>query len=490
MGSSGSVWRASAVRGGPEIAMKVVSAGPAAEREVAALRALAHPHVVRLHDAILLDDDRLALVFDLVDGGTLASVLAQRGHLSPGEVVTLMAPLAQTIADLHADGVQHGDLAPGNVLFDRTGRPVLADLGTARITGEPREEVFGTAGYVDPVVLVGGQVGPASDVYGLGALAWFALAGQPPSSPALRPPLAELVPAAPPALLQVVQAAVDSDPTRRPDPASMAAALQAACDPTPIWLPGAGPDAGGLTHRIRAMAACAPAEPERRRRHRAGGCWWPRRRARRSGARQSGARRPASRVGTPREPGFAAVVAALVAAAAAALLVLVAVAGWPGAGPPRPPQRPALVDRLQPTLPTASRHAERPAATPPSVDARLVVAELAGRRAALFADPPRAVAASVSARGSPAALADETGLQALRERGLAYRGLHLRTHSVRVVEAGSARLVVEVVTAATAYDVVDRDGARVAHVGAQPPRRARLTLVLTGQGWRVQAVQP
>ena len=95
VGSTGSVWRAMAATGGPEVAIKVVRASPDAEREVAVLRAVSHPHVVRLHQAVVLDDGRLALVLGLVDGPTLAAVVAQRGHLSPGEVVTLIVPLAQ-----------------------------------------------------------------------------------------------------------------------------------------------------------------------------------------------------------------------------------------------------------------------------------------------------------------------------------------------------------------------------------------------------------
>ena len=222
VGSSGSVWRATAAAGGPQVAVKVLRTGPHADRELAVLRAVAHPHVVRLHHSVVLDDGRMALVLDLVDGGTLGSVVAQRGHLSPGQVVSVVAPLAQALAALHADGVQHGDLAPGNVLFDRSGSPVLTDLGTTRLTGEPRDEVFGTAGYVDPVVLAGGPPGPASDVYSLGALAWLALTGAPPETAALRVPLADLAPAAGAALIEAVESAVDPDPARRPEPAALA----------------------------------------------------------------------------------------------------------------------------------------------------------------------------------------------------------------------------------------------------------------------------
>jgi serine/threonine protein kinase len=175
-GAGGRVWRArpgATPVGVPahDVALKIVRGGDRAERELAVLRGVRHEHVVRLRDSVPLPDGSLALVLDLVDGGTLAQLVAARGHLRPGEVVTVVAPLAATLAELHAAGIQHGDIAPGNVLFDASGRPMLGDLGTVRITGEAREEQFGTPGYVDPVVVAGGLAGPASDVYGLAALA-------------------------------------------------------------------------------------------------------------------------------------------------------------------------------------------------------------------------------------------------------------------------------------------------------------------------------
>jgi len=449
-----------------------VRASPDAERELAVLRAVAHPHVVRLHQAVVLDDGRLALVLDLVDGGSLASVVGARGHLSPGEVVTVLAPLAQTVADLHADGVQHGDLAPGNVLFDRTGRPVLSDLGTPRITGEPRDEVFGTAGYVDPVVLAGGRAGPASDVYGLGALAWLALTGSPPESAALRVPLAELAPGVGAALIEAVEAAADPDPARRPDPAQFGSALLAAADPAPVWLPGGGPEVGGLTHRIRVLAAASP-DPVDTRRHRARR--WPHRRA-------------------------MLIAASVTTAALLAAAVVAVTAGWPWPGraherapapiaataaPTGSARAGAAPTRASVTTPSVSN--PRVPATLGSVEVAALVRSLAGRRARLFADP-RWPVTDVAVRGSPAAAADDASLAVLRAQGLTYRGLELRTDRVHVVQALPRRVVADVRTATTAYEVVDRSGVPLARARAEPGRTVRLVLSLTDQGWRVQAV--
>jgi serine/threonine protein kinase len=214
-GATSVVWRArpdSCIdprAGSAQVAIKIVTAGPDAERELAVLSGVRHPHLLELHEVVALGAERLAVVTDLLEGGTLASVVAARGRLRPGEVVTVLVPLAQALGALHATGVLHGDLAPGNVLFTLDGRPALTDLGTTRITGEPRDEVYGTAGYVDPVVLTGGDPTAASDVYGLGALGWLALTGSPPPSPVHRPPLRELAPSAPQALVAAIEAAVD-----------------------------------------------------------------------------------------------------------------------------------------------------------------------------------------------------------------------------------------------------------------------------------------
>jgi hypothetical protein len=508
-GASASVWRATPLDGGPVVAVKVLVAGPDADRELAVLRAVAHPHVVRLHGAVVLPPDRLALVLDLVDGGTLTSVVAERGQLSPGEVVTVVAPLAQALADLHVDGIEHGDLAPGNVLFDRAGRPVLTDLGTPRITGEPREEVFGTAGYVDPVVLAGGPAGPASDVYGLGALAWFALAGAPPESAPLRVRLAVLAPTAPRALVAAIESAVDPDPAARPLPADLAAALLAACPAEAVWASGRGPDVGGLTHRIRALARESEVEaPVSHRR---------------------GRRRPSGAV-------LRRAAAACVAAGVAAALLLVlpglldggagAGAGGGGGGegvaataapvsgtasapvsppaaepsPAPVPVRPsASVSAPASVSATASRTAPAvggPAATPvlaaaaPGLaEVQDVLARLSAGRASSFEHPQR-VAPGLWVPGSPAARQHEVALGVLADQGLAYRGVLLGFERVRLVAADADRVQVDALSSASAYDVVDRAGAVVQHVEGSASVPVRLVLERTPDGWRLQDLRP
>lgn len=143
-----------------------------------------HPNVVRVH-AVTQALGRQVLVMDLLPGGDLAARLA-KGPLAPVEVTELGVALARGLAHLHRHGVLHRDLKPHNVLFDERGAPLLADFGLARGVGTmsltATGEVLGTPAYMSPEQARGDReaVGPTSDVYGLGAVLFHALTGEPP----------------------------------------------------------------------------------------------------------------------------------------------------------------------------------------------------------------------------------------------------------------------------------------------------------------------
>ncbi len=162
---------------GRAVALKVLHGpgrGEPSRRESALQRRIDHPHLLTLLRTTRTTDGRTALVTELAAGGSLAALVRARGGLDPGEVVTVLTPLAGALADLHDRGVVHGDVSAGNVLFLADGRPVLADLGTAGLLGvDPATHA--TPGYADPAVARGAGLAPASDVHALGALAWFAL---------------------------------------------------------------------------------------------------------------------------------------------------------------------------------------------------------------------------------------------------------------------------------------------------------------------------
>jgi hypothetical protein len=267
-GGSGEVWRARPRGGGAPVAVKVLVRGDPERqvREAAMLSELDHPHLVRLHRVVRREvrggGTEVALVLDLLAGGSLASLLARRGRLRPGEVVTTVAPVAAALAQAHDRGVVHGDLSPGNVVFTAEGRPVLTDLGTARLVGEAgRAEV--TPAYVDPVVARGGAPGPASDVFGVAAAAFHALTGIAPwnaadpagtlavASRGEVPDLALLAPDAPAELVGVVERGLSLEPHLRGSAAAFALDLRHACRPEPVRLPTPGvPDEVlGLTGR-------------------------------------------------------------------------------------------------------------------------------------------------------------------------------------------------------------------------------------------------
>ncbi|MGO4806239.1 serine/threonine-protein kinase [Arthrobacter sp. 2MCAF15] len=216
-------------------------------REVRILSALDHDHLLRAHAVLRLHDARsgpegreaLGLVLDYAPGGSVADLVAGRGRLGAGETVTVLTPMAQALEYLHSHGFTHGDLSPGNVLFTAHGKPLLADLGVARMvvdTGSGR--IAGTEGFSDPAPVDAVRAGlqPERDIYSLAALGWYCLTGRPPDAGAGRPPLPFLVPDVPPALAAALEAGLDEDRRRRPSAAEFAAAVYRSTAAEPVDL--------------------------------------------------------------------------------------------------------------------------------------------------------------------------------------------------------------------------------------------------------------
>ncbi|WP_404383359.1 serine/threonine protein kinase [Knoellia locipacati] len=258
-GGTGTVWSATAPDG-RSVAVKVVQAVDVDDAlvELAILGRIRDPHLVRLHEALALPSGEVALVLDHLAGGTVGSVVRARGHLRPGEVVTVLSPVAATLARLHGVGIVHGDLSPDNVLLDLDGRPFVSDLGVARIVGEGLAELRGTEGFVAPEVMAGGLPSPASDVHAVGALAWFCLTGEAPGPAVLRGRLGDRAPGVPDLLADAVERALRTRPEDRPDADELAVAVFGSADPEPLVLAleeaGADTDVSLLTRRIRAAA--------------------------------------------------------------------------------------------------------------------------------------------------------------------------------------------------------------------------------------------
>ncbi len=259
-GGTSEVWAGVAVADGRRVAVKVVHAAlgavEAAAREASVSAQVASAHVVPVEGCVELADGRLAVVMPHLRGGSLDRLVRARGHLAPGEVVTVLAPVASALGRLHDLGVVHGDVSPGNVLLDLEGRPLLGDLGLGHVLGEVSPGVWGTEGYVAPEVLLGADPSPASDVYALGALGWLCLTGSVPGAPGLRPRLADISLAGSGAepLVRVLDTALDPDAASRPRAHELAWALFHVAPAQPLDLVRGGDEVSAVTYRLRAAA--------------------------------------------------------------------------------------------------------------------------------------------------------------------------------------------------------------------------------------------
>jgi hypothetical protein len=173
------------------VALKMLLGGAFADAEdrarfraeaLAAAR-LQHPHVVQLFE-VGEHQGLPYLAMEFIDGDSLQSRLAGK-PLPPRQAAGWLEPLARAVHYAHRQGVVHRDLKPSNVLLTRDGVPKLCDFGVAKLVGgelhTPSGMLVGTPEYAAPEQASGrAEVGPASDVYALGALLYTMLTGRPP----------------------------------------------------------------------------------------------------------------------------------------------------------------------------------------------------------------------------------------------------------------------------------------------------------------------
>ncbi|MGW3914670.1 serine/threonine-protein kinase [Streptomyces sp. NPDC005070] len=220
-------------------------------REARATARIDHPGVVRVYDVVDAGE-RLWIVMELVAGRSLERIVAEGGPLEACEAARVGRELVGALRQVHAQGVLHRDIKPGNVLVESAGRNrvVLTDFGIAALQDAEALTMVGmlvgSPDYMAPERVSGRPQGPPSDVWSLGATLCAALGGRSPFSRSTT--LATLhavlyeepeLPAEVGELREILAALLEKDPTARPGLEELEAAL---ADLAPVPAPRPGPD--------------------------------------------------------------------------------------------------------------------------------------------------------------------------------------------------------------------------------------------------------
>lgn len=274
------------------VAIKLLDAGAADEavrarfmQEAEAAAKFSHPNAVRVYDAGE-DDGTLFLVMELLEGASLAGVLADSGPLGVTEATEIADQILAAVGAGHEAGLVHRDIKPSNILFTSDGGAKLGDFGIAKsvdalaIPLTATGQVIGTPRYLSPEQVMGRPASPRSDLYAVGVVLFEMLTGSPPfagDSPVAtalahqQAPVPRLVARRPDIdedLAAVVERALAKAPEdRHPDAATMRVAL--ASPPPATRTERADHGAAGRTqaHPTRPLHV-QPAPPAARRRAR------------------------------------------------------------------------------------------------------------------------------------------------------------------------------------------------------------------------------
>jgi TolB-like protein/tRNA A-37 threonylcarbamoyl transferase component Bud32/Flp pilus assembly protein TadD len=155
-------------------------------REAQAAASLDHPNILPIYEVSECDDGLPFFSMKFAGGGSLLDA-APALRSEPRRAVALVAKVVRAVQYAHGQGILHRDLKPGNILLDGRGEPLVSDFGLAKWLDASSHltrtlTIFGTPGYIAPEQVTGsaGKLGPASDVYSLGAILFDLLTGRPP----------------------------------------------------------------------------------------------------------------------------------------------------------------------------------------------------------------------------------------------------------------------------------------------------------------------
>ena len=196
--------------------------------EARASAPLTHPNIAALYDYGEQAGSGY-LVMELVQGETLSELLARERTLAPDALLPILAQTARALHAAHVCGVVHRDVKPSNILLTPDGRVKITDFGISQVGSEAAAAtagtVMGTAQYLAPEQALGRAATPASDIYGLGVVAYEALAGRRPfTGPSVvdiayahvNAPVPALPASVPEPVRTVVLRMLEKDPERRP----------------------------------------------------------------------------------------------------------------------------------------------------------------------------------------------------------------------------------------------------------------------------------
>ncbi|HMB70500.1 MAG TPA: serine/threonine-protein kinase, partial [bacterium] len=237
-GGMGVVYRAHDTRLGRDVALKFLTqvgwsspgTGDRLRREARSLAALSHPDIVSIH-SIDEADGVPFLVLEWIDGKALDDPSFPR-PLPIGVFLRIAGCVSDALAAAHDHGITHRDVKPANVLTTSDGRAKLVDFGLAKLRDPDLEltrsqGTVGTVAYMSPEQARGSEVGPASDVFSFGVLAYELLTGRRPFAgdapgaviyailSAAPVPLRELRPDLPADLVAIVERCLQKDPRAR-----------------------------------------------------------------------------------------------------------------------------------------------------------------------------------------------------------------------------------------------------------------------------------
>jgi serine/threonine-protein kinase len=192
-GGQGVVFRARQKSLNRTVALKVIRLGQWASKvhvkrfrlEAEAAARLEHPGIVPIHD-VGERDGSCYFSMKFIEGGQLDEIV-RREPMPIRQAAELIAKVACSVHYAHEHGILHRDIKPGNILLDAKGEPHLTDFGLARLVESDSSvthtlDVLGTPSYMAPEQAVGNNaaVSSTTDVYGLGAVLYQLLTGQPP----------------------------------------------------------------------------------------------------------------------------------------------------------------------------------------------------------------------------------------------------------------------------------------------------------------------